>query len=224
MRAAYLHGFPAGLQLSSLALYDMGVQLLPGGGMWGVLGEAVAASLTRLQLHRCTLVDHPLHVSAALQALPQLQHFELYMPRLCSDVRTAFSANGVEPAFALPNEVTQHLQHLTFLKLGHVHMQALGYMGLKLLTNLRDLQVTNVQPNFHFGGPHEWYSITADMLTGMQQLTKLQLQVRNFGQRCLNVKPGMLSPTSHLQHLSINASLDPLSGWTVGRSCQSCSS
>jgi hypothetical protein len=183
--------------------------------MQGVL-EA-GASLTRLQLQRCTLTDDPRFLTAALQQLPQLQHFELYMPRLRSDVRAAYSNAGRKPAFAFPNEVMQHLQGLTFLSLVQLPVQPRGLKGLSLLTNLRDLQVTNCQPILELipGVRLEWYSITADMLTGMQQLTKLQLHIQNFGQRCLDVKPGMLSTKSHLQHLSLCASLEPLSEWSV---------
>lgn len=72
---------PPGLQLSSLQLLGVKVQLQPGGGFRGLLGAAAGTrSLKQLQLTRCRLVDGQAGLAAALAQLPTLEHLSLVQP------------------------------------------------------------------------------------------------------------------------------------------------
>ena len=74
-----LYDLPPALQLHSLELTNLRVQLLPGSGCKGVLGPAAGASaLQQLRLKRCTLLDDTERLAAALERLlPRLQHLSI---------------------------------------------------------------------------------------------------------------------------------------------------
>lgn len=180
----YIHELPTGLaQLSSLRLTSVGVQLCPRRGMRGVL-EALT-SLTQLQLVRCTLLERPGCLAAALQQLPKLQHLKLLNKRN----RRALHANNSHSAFL---HGAPQLPALTHLHLSGVKLP--GLESFQLLTNLWALKLHLIQPV---------YGVTETALAGVQQLTMLELSYAYGGPVPL-FKRGALASMSSLQHLCLD--------------------
>ena len=105
---------PPELQLSSLQLQGLCLQLQPGNGSQGVLRAAAAvAALKQLKLSDCEVLDD-LPVEALTAALSQLP---AGLEHLC--------INGINSAVVdvvqLTAGVLQQLQHLTHLELGQLH-------------------------------------------------------------------------------------------------------
>jgi hypothetical protein len=107
-----LQELPPGLQLDSLCLENMAVQLYPGSSRRGVL-EALAA-LTQLQLLECCLTDVGCaRLGGALQQLPKLRHLQV----VC--MKPNVGATCSKDPFVVNSGVLQQLQGLTYLELEH---------------------------------------------------------------------------------------------------------
>ena len=146
-----LRQLPTSLQLTSLQLQCVSVQLQPGGGYEGVLRPGLPLKQLRLGIG-CVLLDEDQGLAAALHGLPRLEHLTV-----------SISSQGVAAG------VLQQLQQVTYLDL---HCKSGGFrygqtflQPLQALTHLVDLRVGG-NPNHHF---------TADMLSGLCSLTRLSL-------------------------------------------------
>jgi hypothetical protein len=193
-----LHELPPQLQLSSLQLQDLSLQLQPRDGSQGKLGSAAAvAALKQLRLSECELLDDEDTVDEALAAallqLPAgLEH--LSINRLYID-----EGNYPVQWMQCPAAVLQRLQRLTYLELGYVEVRGpAGHRGratpglqlLHVLSGLVDLR-------FKSAGP-----VDSSMLSGMQNLTRLELSLA--GEK-LELEPGALAGQTKLQHLCLDA-------------------
>jgi hypothetical protein len=110
--AVTLRQLPATLQLSSLQLAGLAVQLGPHDGFQGVLGAAApAAALKQLSLSRLEVLDGDQGLAAALAHLPAgLEHFS---------IRPISSAGD---AVQFPTSALHQLQELTYLELASVKL------------------------------------------------------------------------------------------------------
>jgi hypothetical protein len=182
--AIALRQLPPLLQLSSLHLSGLDVQLQPGNGSHGVLGSVAVAALKQLWLTSCELLDGEAQLAAALSQLPAgLQHLSITAPWVNN-----WSTK-------LPTGALQRLQQLTYLELADVVLQS-PVQGqpvlqpLQALTRLQDLRLCTDD-----GG------ITASMLSGTHHLARLWI----LG--CLHhipsLEPGALAGKTQLQHLQL---------------------
>jgi hypothetical protein len=193
-----IHELPSSLQLNSLRLVSVGVQLFPAAGMRGVL--QTLTSLTQLQLVRCDLLessdpDGDCTSTAALQQLTKLQHLELqgvYSSR----------TRGLTKAQRERLKAMLQLRGLTHLHLSGFAcaVQPSDLQDTPQLTNLRSLEL-------------QWntslYAAAGKILLGAQQLTRLDLSMGSdvwagctglwYGQKCV------LSSMPQLQHLTAEA-------------------
>jgi hypothetical protein len=172
------------VQLASLQLERLGLQLQPGIGAQGVLGAAATvAAIKQLQLHDCELLDDGADevVAAALSQLPAgLEHLSI------SNLK-----NGGVPV-DFPAGVLHQMQDLTYLELGCSGVAgpdeaSPALQPLQALTRLVDLRFC-------------WLDevVTCSMLSGMQHLTRLELLSN------LELEPGVLAGITQLQHLYLN--------------------
>jgi hypothetical protein len=69
-----LRQLPSNLQLSDLLLLGMELQLQPGNGVQGVLGAVGSATLKKLRLANCKLLDGGEGLAAALSQMPGREH------------------------------------------------------------------------------------------------------------------------------------------------------
>jgi hypothetical protein len=173
---------PEQLQLTSLQLERLFLQLKPAYGFQGVLGAAASpAALKQLRLSTCHLLGSGAAqvLAAALSQLPAgLEHLticELY----CGGQSVPFPAG-----------MLQQLQHLTYLQLGEVDVvgpdeASPTLQPLQALTRLVGLKL-DLQDK-----------ITSSMLSGMQHLTRLEL----VDAVCL--EPGALAGKTQMQHLCL---------------------
>jgi hypothetical protein len=173
---------PLQLQLTSLQLGCLGLQLQPGNGFQDVLGAAGLAALKQLRLKDCKLLDDTSgkQLTAAMSLLPAgLEHL---------------SIDGFNSSAWFPTAVLQQLQQLTYLGLRCVYIVPPEDDGsnplqpMQALSRLRDLRLLGLANSFK---PR----ITASMLSGMPHLTRLV-----FGQ--MEVDPGAFAGKSQLQHLA----------------------
>jgi hypothetical protein len=192
-----LRQLPHDLQLGSLQIDWLNVQLQPGGGFEGMLGAAAsAAALRQLRLSSCKLPygnDGAAEgLAAALSLLPAgLEHLSV-------GGLVTISGENVEFSTA----VLQLLQQLTYLELADMRLlgpdqEQPALQPLKALTRLIDLRLTSVGT---FGSVEELGSavnVTVSMLTGMHNLTCLRLS--SIGE----VEPGAVAGKSKLQHLQL---------------------
>jgi hypothetical protein len=74
-RRVSLHQLPDHLQLSSLVLSHLQLQLQPGARFQGVVRPGLPVK--QLQLSHCLLLDGPEGLAAALSLLPGLQHLSI---------------------------------------------------------------------------------------------------------------------------------------------------
>ena len=155
---------PQQLQLSSLQLQRLYLQLQPGDGCQGVLGAAACiAALKQLRLSGCHLCGGSSEVLAvALAQLPAgLEHLTIRS--------LDFAGEVLFPAGAL-----QHLPHLTHLELAWFDNVAPdevspALQSLQALTRLAVLKLEDLP-----------VVITTSMLTGMQHLTRLELSHASY--------------------------------------------
>jgi hypothetical protein len=175
-----LHELPLSLtKLDSLRLSSLlSLQLQPGlGGTQGVLRAGFP--LTRLELNRCGLIDGAQGLATALAQLPDLQHL---------GVASVYDVCGKR---TFPADVLSRLTKLTSLQLQQVDCQDGDIISssdlsapLQALTRLADLQLSTD------------CAVTADMLSGGGQLTRLFLSQERF-------EPRALAGKSQLQHLTL---------------------
>jgi hypothetical protein len=181
-----LHQLPSNLQLSSLQLQGVRLQLLPGDdGSQGVLGAAAAvAALKTLRLRDCRLTDGEKWIAAALSPFcAVLQHLSI----------RNVSFHGLPVVFH--TGVLQQMQQLTHLELASISAAGTerrrpALQDLQSLTRLVDLRLDRPGE----GGDRP--KVTANMLSGMQNLTRL-----DFCQ--LVLEPGALAGKPKLQHLQL---------------------
>jgi hypothetical protein len=206
---------PLGLQLTSLQLDGLRLQLQPGCGFQGVLGAAAGlAALKQLRFSWCKLLDRGDGLEAMLAGLMQLpaglEHLSI------NDVRH----RSLYDHRWFPTAALQHLQHLTCLELslikreGPIQEQP-ALQPLQALTRLVDLSVL-LSVVASIGPTH---SLTTSMLSGTHHLTRLGLV------HC-KLEPDALAGKTLLQHLHLQACdlAGAASGMEQLRStCSSCS-
>jgi hypothetical protein len=172
---------PPNLQLSSLQLGNLRLQLQLGSGCWGVL---VCTTIKQLQLRDCRLLDaEPAEaLTAALSQLPDLEHLSI-------------SFDGVSVRLSLG--MLLPMQQLTYLELSafdiFAHEAATSALQpLQALTRLRDLRLGWL-------GPGNLMRVTASCLSGTTNLTRLECSG--------HFEPGVLAgKTQHLQLTHLRAS------------------
>lgn len=176
------------MQPRSLQLTGFQIQLQPGKSCPGVLGPAAWTVLQQLRLADCVVLDGQAGLAAALMRLPALEHLSLVRPRV---YQSAF-VNRTHKLTVMTAGVLPQLQHRTYLELDSVdsmHAESWQpYMqGLELLTRLQDLRLAPDWAN-------QQHRVTASMLSGAQQLTRLQVSRHEF-------EASALAGKTALQHL-----------------------
>ena len=195
-----LRELPAHLQLSSMQLGQLCLQLLPtpsaSWGQWqqlsgrgapyighrGVLSNAATSALKQLRLNACQLIDGYEGLAAALPI--GLEHLSIVGAR---PTRLQFAA----PTLGFPTKALEALQQLTFLQLGNMCLQGPDrdtptLQTLQALTRLVDLRIdASAEVRIH-----------ARMLSSMCCLTHLRLH------RC-KIEQGTLAGRTQLQHVSL---------------------
>lgn len=179
---------PTGLQLGSLELSALAVQLQPRDGFQGVLRPGVP--FKNLCLTHCTLLDGTVGLAAALLSLPGLQHLSIE-----ADANT--DSNLLTDG-AFPAGVLSSLQHLSYLKLkcqvtGKAGLEGPVMQPLEALTRLVDLRLCVWMPG-------EPAYVSSSMLSSLQCLTLLELTGCN-----LEFTSKTLACLSQLQHLQLRA-------------------
>jgi hypothetical protein len=184
-----LPDLPPGLQLDSLCLEYMSVQLCPGNNRRGVL-EALP-TLTQLQLLECCLTDGgSTRLEGALQQLPNLEHLNV----LC--MRRKTGDENRKQLFVINSEVLQQLQGLTYLELEHCDLNLPTPGPMLQLSNLQSLRLCDFNPSF---------SSTAGLLASVQHLTMLELQPSHKkGDPYPPLPPGVITGRLQLQHLHLS--------------------
>jgi hypothetical protein len=168
-----LRQLPTSLQLTSLQLEGVSVQLQPDLAFQGVLRPGLP--LKQLQLGvSCTLLDEKDGLAAALHGLPALEHLRVSV----SNQRIAM-------------HVLQALHQPTYLHLycrygGACETGGTFLQPLQELTSLRHLRV----------GGHFNHRFTADMLSALCSLTHLELTQATLD-------PAALAGKKQLQHLQL---------------------
>jgi hypothetical protein len=193
-----LYTLPANLQLDSLQLNNMSLQLQSGYDSHGVLGYPAVAALKQLRLGDCRTLDHgdaqQRVLAMSLSQLCQLEHLTLTAQSIVH-----FLIN-VEP------HRLQRVQQLTYLELSGIKLDRPGPIDsytdearppleiLKVLTRLVDLRLsTDYQDDCDWGTGF----IPACVLSGMQRLTRLELL------HC-TVERGGLVGKADLRHLKLD--------------------
>jgi hypothetical protein len=152
-----LRQLPPNLQLSSLQLSLLDLQLQPGGGFQGVLGAAASvAALKQLSIHGDILDG----AKAFLKTLSQL-------PASLQDLRFS-SLDNASGYVCLPAGVLRHLQDLTTLSIGNITLQDPDELGssLQAMTRLVDLRLYVFMNE-----------ISVKMLAGAPHLTRLDMDM-----------------------------------------------
>jgi hypothetical protein len=185
--AVSLLQLPANLQLTSLQFDGMQLQLQAGGGCQGVLGAAAELPLKQLQLKDCQLLDDQKGLAVALPLLPRLEHLSI---KKCSG----------DYGYPVPLQTAalQRLQQLTYLEL--VEMPLLfnrtaiknALQPLQAMTRLVHLRI------FETAILNRNASITTDVMSGLCQLTHLELS------ETIIREPGALADKTRLQHLALH--------------------
>jgi hypothetical protein len=125
----------------------------------------------------------------ALKVQQNLQHLVVNDPTIEVANRRGYTANRAQ----LSPSMFQYLQHLTFLELNGMHLfpyDTEAPQGLRSITRLRCLRLAL--------GPSSWKAIfPSSMLTGMRQLTQLELD------SALKLELDALAHLPQLQHLSV---------------------
>jgi hypothetical protein len=193
--AVSLRQLPANLQLSTLTLQEVAVQLQPGHGFQGVLGAAGAAgaaALKQLQLTTCKLLDEEGMEGAAAPQLPAgLEHLSISDTH--SDGKlTQFLTGMVQP-----------MQQLTCLELAFVQLKQ---GALANMTQLRHLELA-----FCTLKGAEGVEQLLHQLQHLPHLTHLDLVNSLI---CAEDNPlaaaySALTASSKLQHLNISGAMVP---------------
>ena len=184
--AVTLCQLPSHLQLSSLQLELLHLQLQPGNGSHGVLGAAAVAALKQLRLSHCELLDGEEQLAAALLQLPAwLEHLSI----------VGVTADEVWVGF--PTNALQRLQQLTYLELAEVTLQGCGQgqparQPLQALTHLQDLRLCTGNG-----------AITTSVLSGTHHLTRLELSGEHTDDGVYLFEPGVLAGKTQLRHLQL---------------------
>jgi hypothetical protein len=169
-------------KLSSLKLRDMWLQLLPGEeGTRGFGCPGIVAGLHLKQLHLDSVLLDEQGLQAALLSLPMLEQFSY---REDVDVESVFS-----------HEVVQVLQQLTYLQLPCILKGPDSLQQLQGLTRLQELRLRLLC---------DWQShhtVTASTLSGLQQLTHIELKAR--ASHTCELEPGALAVKTQLHHLEL---------------------
>jgi hypothetical protein len=201
-----LQQLPSNLQLTSLHLHHLWVQLQPGSGSHGVLQSVTA--LRQLRLTACELLDGHEHLAAALTQLPAgLEHPSI----------TTLGVDDLTVNF--PTGVLQRLQQLTYLELDDIALQGPCkeqpvLQPVQALTRLQDLRLGTDN-----GG------ITASMLSGTHHLT--HLEVSGWACHIPSLEPDALAGKTQLQHLQLACCKVLVVQWgqhSCWSSCSPCSS
>jgi hypothetical protein len=178
---------PSNLQLDSLVLTNLRLQLQPGDGFQGVVHPG--APIKQLRLLGCTPLDFGEGLAAALAMLPELQH-------LCI-VYGIGEFYGIASWLMIPTDALSGLQHLTHLELTATLQSPIQggpvLQPLQSLTRLVDLRLALEEPT----------PIDSSILSGMKHLTRLHLG------RYVEVKRGALDAQTQLLHLQLR-----LNGWS----------
>jgi hypothetical protein len=186
-----LRQMPPTLQPSSLQFSNLQLQMLPGDGFQGVLGNSMqVAALKQLRLQKCTVIDNKVRetLAAALCLLPAgLEDLS---------INTIFNERGWGVEAAFPITIVQRLQQLTYLELRFDGLNDRGDASytqfLKPLARLVDLRLTsNVSEPEHYLN-----SLTANMLRSTRALTRLELT-------CCSINANGLDGKTQLQHLTL---------------------
>jgi hypothetical protein len=197
---------PPALQLTTLQLESLGLQLRQGDGSRGMLEAFGMSALKQLQLFDCRVLDAgPEELAAALLQLPPgLEHLSIRDVRLGvdsnvrdsddsgsdgsgsdSDINIFSDSSGdVEDLLPFITGALPRLQQLTFLELA-VHdadARSPALRPLQALTRLVHLRLS------------AYVLVTAELLSGMQQLTRLDLVYCSY-------EPDVLAGKTRLQHL-----------------------
>jgi hypothetical protein len=158
---AFRH-LPSGLQLSSLQFFGCGVQLQRGNGFAGVLGAAAGlAALKKFDFGGCVLLDSNADqaLAAALSQLPAgLEHLSMY---------------GIRTQGTLPTAGLHRLQQLTYLSLKRVGLQGPDEVTPVLQPLQASTRLVDLQLDLSETRNADQISVTASMLSGMDQLTQL---------------------------------------------------
>jgi hypothetical protein len=202
-----LRQLPFNLQLSSLQLEHLHLQLQPGNGSHGVLGAAaIVAALKQLQLHDCELLDGEEQLAAALWQLPAgLEHLSIS--------GLTWDHLWVQ----VPTGVLQQLQQLTYLELTRCRLKSpvegqLALQPLQALTLLQDLRLAADDGEMD-KLPADDDRLEASMLSGAQHLTRLEVSGCWHEDGPFWVEPGVLVGKSQLQHLQlVNCCIGSLAG------------
>jgi hypothetical protein len=197
---APLRQLPQILQLSSLQLSDLEVQLLPCDGFYGVLpATAQQAALKQLRLDSCMLLGTDAgaglaaaRACSALAVLPAgLEHLSIRNLR----------CNGEMVQF--PTAALQQLQQLSYLELTDVSVLGPSkarpvLQPLQALTRLQHVRLHSVHTDEDGG------RVTAAILAGTPHLTYLELSAGLFDNEVVwNVEPSVLAGKTQLQYLHL---------------------
>ena len=190
-----LRELPPSPQMHSLVLVGFDLQLQPSSSFPGVLTASRAAALTQLQLESCSLLDDDADaaLAAAVSQLPaSLQRLSIKL----------YPSHGQRVHFGTGE--LQRLQQLTSLVLEGVVFQGPGdspaLQPLQGLTRLADLQLRVTR---------ERSSITASMLSGMHNLTRLMVSgdlvrgAAGFEEVSPAVEAGALAGKTRMLHLDL---------------------
>ena len=191
--AVRLRQLPPGLELTSLQLDGFHLQLQLGDGCMGVLGAAApAASLTRLVLWHCELLDSgdaTQVLAAAFAQLPAgLEHLS---------INSINSNDGKLVQF--PTGALQRFDHLTYLQMSGMRVKgpdeaSPALQPLEALTRLVELQIKLA------GDVDD--QVTPSMLAAAHHLTRLQLV------DC-KIQTGVLVGHTQLLHLDLHYCKSP---------------
>jgi hypothetical protein len=184
-----LHHLPPHLQLTSLLLDNMRVQLQPGDGFHGVLRPGLP--LKQLRLQNCTLLGGARALAAAWQALSLLSGLEVLNISCRADIGE----------ISFPTAVLSQLQQLTCLELQQFDSGSFlvaddtvpALQPLQRLTRLAALSICCRFP----------YPVTASMLSQSCHLTRLELAFPGV------LEPAALAGQTQLRHLAIRSHNSP---------------
>jgi hypothetical protein len=180
---------PKGLKLKNLQLAGFNLELSDNGDWDNTDSLSEGPSLTQLCLRECNMETLG-SLYSALSNLPSLQHLKLVsIGTYEEDVPHDWDCGSFWPP------VLKDLQNLTFLEVGSME---LGYRDslkpLRHLTNLKSLRLDLCRPR--------GCSITASMLSSMQQLTHLDVAASlKLSSRGARLDFAALTHLPQLQHL-----------------------
>mgnify|MGYP001807073973 CR=1 FL=1 len=194
-RTVALRALPYNVQLGSLQLSRVRVQLPPKHGLEGVLGPAArVAGLKQLRLDSCDLpyIHVTDNLAAALSLLPAgLEHLS---------IRRLVTMGGWGVPF--PMGMLQQLQQLTYFELADMWLKGpdqeqQALQPLQALTRLADLRLVGLKARSTVEREYT-DKIFASMLSGTHNLTCLVLS------GVVELQPGVLAGKTKLQRLELH--------------------